>query len=62
MTNYRPISLLISCSKVLETIMFNRLYQFLQVNNIPAPVQFGFRKGSDIEKVHEVNKVTKKLH
>jgi hypothetical protein len=28
-TNCRPISLLISCSKILETIMFNRLYQFM---------------------------------
>jgi hypothetical protein len=30
--------------------MFNRLYQFVQVNNILAPEQFGFRKGSHIEK------------
>jgi len=27
MSNYRPISLLLFCSKILETIMFNRLYQ-----------------------------------
>jgi flagellin-specific chaperone FliS len=50
MTNYRPISVLISCSKILETIMLNRLYQFVQVNNILAPEEFGFRKGSHIEK------------
>jgi hypothetical protein len=50
MTNYRPISLLTSCSKILETIMFNRLFQYLQRNKILAPEQFGFRKGSHIEK------------
>ncbi|GFG36078.1 hypothetical protein Cfor_09207 [Coptotermes formosanus] len=49
-TNYRPTSLLISCSKILETIMFNRLYQYAQTNNILVPEQFGFRKGSHIEK------------
>jgi len=36
MTNYRPISLLISCSKILETIMLNRLYQYLQTSEILA--------------------------
>jgi hypothetical protein len=50
MTNYRPISLLISFSKVLETLTFNRLNQYLQANKILAPEQFGFRKGNHIEK------------
>lgn len=50
LTNYRPISLLISCSKILETIMFNRLYQYVYTNGILAPEQFGFRKGTRIEK------------
>jgi len=50
MSNYRPISLLLSCSKILETIMFNRLYQYVHTNGILAPEQFGFRKESNIEK------------
>jgi len=50
LTNYRPISLLPSCSKILETIMFNRLFQYVQTNEILAPEQFGFRKGSHREK------------
>jgi len=50
MSNYRPISLLLSCSKILETIMFNRLYQYVVTNEILAPEQFGFRKESNIEK------------
>ena len=43
MSNYRPISLLLSCSKILET-MFNRLYQYVHTNEILAPEKFGFRK------------------
>jgi len=49
-SNYRPITLLLSCSKILETIMFNRLYQYVHTNAILAPEQFGFRKESNIEK------------
>ena len=49
-SNYRPISLLLSCSKILETIMFNRLYQYVHTNTILIPEQFGFRKESNIEK------------
>ena len=32
--NYRPISLLITTSKILERIVYNRLYSFLEKNNI----------------------------
>jgi hypothetical protein len=34
----------------LETVVFNRLSQHLQVNNTLVPEQFGFRKGISIEK------------
>jgi len=50
MSNYRPISLLLSCAKILVTIMFNRLYQYVHTNEILVPEQFGFRKESNIEK------------
>jgi hypothetical protein len=50
MINYRPISLLITLTKILETVVFNRLSQHLQVNNILVPEQFGFRKCISIEK------------
>jgi hypothetical protein len=49
MTKYRPISLLISFSKILETIMLNRLNQHLQTNSILVPEQFGFRKDITIQ-------------
>ena len=48
-TNYRPISLLPSISKVLEKIMYKRLNSFLLVNNILNSSQFGFRKNFSTE-------------
>jgi hypothetical protein len=46
MSNYRPILLLTTFSKVLEKVMYNRLSHYLQANNILVPEQFGFRKGT----------------
>ena len=42
--NYRPISLLSVFSKIFEKIMHKRLYNFLEVNDILQPLQFGFWK------------------
>jgi hypothetical protein len=50
MIKYRPISLLTTVSKILGTVVVNRLSQHLQVNNILVPDQFGFRKGISTEK------------
>ena len=45
LTNYRPISVLPCFSKILERIMYNRLYEYLTKNNQLFDKQFGFRKG-----------------
>ena len=45
LTNYRPISLLPSFSKILEKIVYKRLYSFLSRLNLFLNSQFGFRKG-----------------
>ena len=42
-SNYRPISILPCFSKLLERIMYNRLYVYLQKNNILHEKQFGFQ-------------------
>ena len=43
-SNYRPISMLTSFSKVLEKTLHNRLIEYLNNNNILNAQQFGFRK------------------
>lgn len=48
-SNYRPISLLPTFSKIIEKIMYKRLYAHLNNNNILAMEQFGFRKESSTE-------------
>ena len=45
LTNYRPISVLPCFSKVLERIMYDRLYSNLTENKILFKKQFGFRSG-----------------
>jgi hypothetical protein len=42
-TNYRPISLLTSFSKIFEKVIYARLYQHFVKNNVLAPQQYGFR-------------------
>jgi hypothetical protein len=49
MSNYRPISLLTTFSKVLEKVMLNRLNHSLITNNILVSEEFGFRKGISTE-------------
>ena len=49
MINYRPISLLITLSKLLEKIMYRRLYSYLECNNILYNSQYGFRSRRSCE-------------
>jgi hypothetical protein len=44
-SNYRPILLLTTFSKIHEKVMCSRLSHYLQTNNILVPAHFGFRKG-----------------
>lgn len=43
--NYRPISLLCVCSKILEHIIYSNLFKHLGINNFLNPNQHGFRSG-----------------
>ena len=43
-SNYRPISLLSVFSKILEKLMYRRLYAYLEKLNFFYPFQFGFRE------------------
>ena len=42
--NYRPISLLSNINKIIEKLMFNRLYSFLELHSCIYDLQFGFRE------------------
>jgi len=41
--NYRPISVLPAISKILEKLVYKRIYDFINKHNILTPDQFGFR-------------------
>ena len=49
MENYRPISLLITLSKLLEKCVYKRLYNFLEKNQILYKKQYGFRTNHSCE-------------
>ena len=49
--NYRPISVLPVLSKVLERIMYNRIYTLFSENNLFFQKQFGFQKNTPTEHV-----------
>ena len=43
-SNYRPISLLVTWSKVFERAMYNRVYSYLEANSLIYIKQFSFQK------------------
>ena len=49
LTNYRPISLLPTLSKIFEHAVFTELYSFFITNKILCEQQYGFRAGHSIE-------------
>ena len=65
--NYRPISILPCFSKILERIMYNRLFKYLTTNEILYKKQFGFQEGHSTEHsimqlIDNINKSFEKNH
>ena len=62
-TNYRPISLLSQFDKIMEKMIFTRVYSYLEKQQLLSTKQFGFRPNSStnfaISAVHD--KLLKKL-
>lgn len=58
--NYRPISLLPNFSKFFEKVMYNRLVEFAESNEIFYLRQFGFRKNHSTSHalIHLLNKIS----
>jgi hypothetical protein len=54
MSNYRPISLLMSSSKIHEKLIYARLYQHLVDNNTLIDEQYGFRINSIVTATHKL--------
>jgi hypothetical protein len=49
MSNFRPISLLISSSKILEKIIYNRINAHINLHKILADEQYGFRENTSTD-------------
>ena len=60
LTNYRPISVLPSFSKILERIMSNRLFSYVSQEKILHLKQFGFKSGHSIE--HAILQFAHQIH
>jgi hypothetical protein len=62
-TNYRPISLLTSFSKVIEKAIFVRLLCHIKNNNILSNHQYGFRgdSSSELAIYNLINEILKAL-
>jgi hypothetical protein len=48
--NYRPISLLTTFSKIIEKLVYARLFSYIEDNNILVSEQYGFRAHCSTEK------------
>ena len=62
-SNYRPVSVLPVFSKVLERLMYNRLIEFINDNNLLYEYQFGFQKGKSTHMalIFLIDKITEAL-
>ena len=56
-TNYRPISLLSNTSKILEKIVYKRLYEYMTGNNLLIEQNSGFKRNDST-----VNQLLKIVH
>ena len=60
LTNYRPISVLPCFSKILERIMYNRLFSYVSQEKILYSKQFGFQSGHSTE--HAILQLANQIH
>ena len=63
-SNYRPISLLPSFSKLFEYIIYKQLYTYMNDNKLFSIEQYGFRTGhsTELAALHLVNALTKQMY
>ena len=59
-TNYRPISLLPSISKIFEKIVHKQVYEYFVANSLLYASQYGYRKKHSTE--HAVLELVDRIH
>ena len=59
-SNYRPISLLPICGKMLEKIVFDQVYSYLNSHNLLSKNQSGFRPGDST--IHQLISITSSIY
>ena len=62
-SNYRPVSVLLIFSKLLERLVYNRLVEFINDNKLLYDFQFGFQRGksTQLAVMMLVDKITEAL-
>ena len=62
--NYRPIALVSTISKILETFLATKLTNHLEINKLIHPNQFGFLKSKNTEQnlLNVINVISKALN
>lgn len=63
-SNYRPISVLSNMSKILEKLLYQRIYSFFSKNNIIATTQFGFLPQSNTTSavLHAISRIKQSMN
>jgi len=56
-THFRRITLLATFSKILEKVIYTRLYQHINQNNILATEKYGFKNNSTEKTLLQTNKL-----
>ena len=59
-SNYRPISLLPLCGKLLEKIVFDQVYSYLNTHNLLSKNQSGFRPGDST--IYQLISITSNIY
>ena len=58
--NYRPVSLLPICGKILESLIYNRLYEYFIENELISSNQSGFKPGGSC--INQLSSITHDIY